>query len=150
MVKTTCIVCTKNLGWSDIGYVMESLERSKKLIPDDMRCGDKVCNKCFNEIQTIENKEKVEPNKMKSQRCQQLTDRVPQYKPNWDKGGVIEYKDEFCALLHRSVSAQVEFIIAFSDLTKEGYRLMTQDECISGSNGEIRGSLNSYFTTSRT
>ncbi len=110
-----------------------------------MTCGDKVCNKCFNEIKIIEDKENVKFNSMKNPKCPELTDRVSQYKPNWNKGGVIEYKDEFCAMLHRSATTQVEFIIAFSDLTREDYRLMTQDESVNGNMDVLTGGLNSYY-----
>jgi hypothetical protein len=35
---------------------------------------------------------------------------------------------ELIAILQRAFGVQVEFIIAFDDLTKEGYRLMVIDE----------------------
>ena len=42
---------------------------------------------------------------------------------------------------------QVEFIIAFDDLTEEGYRLMAIDEGKSGgdSSGGFTGGVNAYF-----
>jgi hypothetical protein len=39
----------------------------------------------------------------------------------------------------------VEFIIAYSDLTKEGYRLMVQDEGKEGSFGGLSGGIDSYY-----
>ncbi len=64
-----------------------------------------------------------------------LNKRVPEYKKFWDKNGVVQYKDSYCAILQRGYVAQVEFIIAYSDLTKEGYRLVAQDEGKSAGNG---------------
>jgi hypothetical protein len=51
------------------------------------------------------------------------------------------------AILKREWGMQVEFIIAFDDLTREGYRLMAVDEGKSGgdSAGGITGGLNAYF-----
>ena len=83
--------------------------------------------------------------KIKKDRLEDLKYRVPQYKPLWDKNGVIQWKDEYCAILQRTLGLQVEFIIAFSDLTKEGYRLMTQDEGKSGGGNSFSGGVNSYY-----
>jgi len=90
---------------------------------------------------------KEEGDKIKKQRYNDLQIRVEQYKPLWDKNGVIQYKDEFVAILARSWGRQVEFIIGFSDLTKEGYQLMAIDEGKSGgdSSGGITGGLSSYY-----
>jgi len=41
--------------------------------------------------------------------------------------------------------AQVEFIIAYDDLTAEGYRLMAIDEGKQASSGGISGGVNAYF-----
>jgi hypothetical protein len=52
-----------------------------------------------------------------------------------DKNRVIQYKTEHIAVLQKTwVTQEVEFIIAFDDLTKEGYRLMAIDEEKSGGN----------------
>jgi hypothetical protein len=40
-----------------------------------------------------------------------------------DKDGVIQFKSDNIAILQRKLGSQVEFIIAFEDLTKEGYEL---------------------------
>ena len=49
---------------------------------------------------------------------------------NYHKYNVVIYKDEYCALLHRisGQSKEIQFIKEFSDLTREGYRMMAQDE----------------------
>ena len=87
------------------------------------------------------------PEKEKKIRLQSLRERVNYYKPSWDKNGVIQYKTEHMAILQRAWGVQVEFIIAFDDLTKEGYRLMAIDEGKSGGNssGGFTGGVNSYF-----
>lgn len=46
----------------------------------------------------------------------------------WDKDGVFQFKTDHIAILQRKLGMQVEFIIAFEDLTKEGYELKTVDE----------------------
>lgn len=47
--------------------------------------------------------------------------------------------------MKRAVGAQVEFIVAYDDLTKEGYRLMAIDEGVQGSSGGLAGGINAYF-----
>ena len=60
---------------------------------------------------------------------------------------MIQYKTQYMAILQRKWGMQVEFIIAFDDLTREGYRLMAVDEGKSGgdSSGGFTGGVNSYF-----
>ena len=81
----------------------------------------------------------------KKERYENLRERADAYKKFWDKNGVIQYKTEHIAILHRTVGLQVQFIVAFDDLTKEGYRLMAHDEGSEGSLGPITGGINSYF-----
>jgi len=64
----------------------------------------------------------------KKERFEDLKERIGMYKPMWDKNGIIQFKNECIAILQRRLGAQVEFIIAFEDLTREGYRLMAIDE----------------------
>ena len=47
-----------------------------------------------------------------------------EYKKNWRKHHVIEFKNERIAILHNLPKLRVQFIRAFDDLTKEGYRLV--------------------------
>jgi hypothetical protein len=70
-----------------------------------------------------------------------------QTKANWDKNGVVQYKDEGLVILQRMWGQQVQFIVACSQVTKEGYRLMTIDEGKSGgqSSGGFTGGVNAYF-----
>lgn len=91
------------------------------------------------------NEESEQAKESKKVRLQELQNRIPQYKPMWDKNGVIQYKTEHIAILQRAWGLQVEFIIAFDDLTKEGYRLMAHDEGKEGGTGGLTGGMNSYF-----
>lgn len=59
-----------------------------------------------------------------------------------DKEGVIRFKNEYIAILQRKHGFQVEFIIAFEDLTKEGYRLMVSNE---GKESSFNSGLNSFY-----
>jgi hypothetical protein len=87
------------------------------------------------------------PEQYKKVRYEHLKKRIDVFKPSWDKNGVIQYKTDRIAILQRKWGMQVEFIIAFDDLTKEGYRLMAVDEGKSGgdSSGGFTGGVNSYF-----
>jgi len=68
-------------------------------------------------------------------------------KSNWDKNGVVQYKDEALAILQRMWGQQVQFIVACAQLSKEGYRLMAIDEGKEGgqSSGGFVGGVNAYF-----
>jgi len=155
-----CFVCQNKMGWGSVGYTGASFERQGLEIPEGIKEYDKICNSCFNQAESVKkNRESLEKkqNKESSKQLQKessterkqimddIISRVPEYKARWDKGGVIQYKDEYCAILRRVWGQQVEFIIAYSDLTKEGYRLMAQDEGKSGSSGGLTGGVDSYY-----
>lgn len=95
----------------------------------------------------LETLAKEDAKQAKKERFEELRERVERYKPAWDKDGVIQFKNEFVAILQRKFGFQVEFIIAFEDLTKEGYRLMAIDEGKTGgqSSGGFTGGVNSYY-----
>jgi hypothetical protein len=95
----------------------------------------------------LEKSAKENAKENKKERFQDLRQRVEQYKPMWDKEGVIQFKNEFIAILQRKFGFQVEFIIAFEDLTKEGYELKAIDEGKSGgqASGGFTGGVNSYY-----
>ena len=88
----------------------------------------------------LHNPEQIKNNRLENLRCRPV-------QSGWDKNGVIQYKTEYIAILQRSWGSQVEFIIAFDDLTREGYRLMAVDEGKSGgqSSGGFTGGVNAYF-----
>lgn len=46
------------------------------------------------------------------------------FKATWDKKGTIVYKNERIAILSSTNAAFVQFLVAFDQVTKEGYRLM--------------------------
>lgn len=91
--------------------------------------------------------EQKEEERIKKEKQDDLQQRVAQYKPLLDRKGVIVYKDEYCVILQKMKSKQVEFIIAFSDLTKEGYQLMARDvsEVIHNISSRDDTSLYYYF-----
>ncbi len=82
----------------------------------------------------------------KKERFENIRERAGTYKKFWDKNGVIQYKTEHIAILHRTVGLQIQFIVAFDDLTKEGYRLMAHDDNM----GAGTGGINSYFYFQKT
>ena len=71
--------------------------------------------------------------------------RHDQTKAQWGKNEVVQYKDEGLAILQRMWGSQVQFIVACSQVTKEGYRLMAIDEGKEGSSGGFSGGVNAYF-----
>ncbi len=71
--------------------------------------------------------------------------RHDQTKAQWDKNGIVQFKDEGLAILQRMWGSQVQFIVACSQITKEGYRLMAIDEGKEGSGGGFTGGVNAYF-----
>jgi len=90
---------------------------------------------------------KAYPEETRKYEDSELFKRTNQYKPSWNKNGIIQYKTDRIAILQRVWGRQVEFIIAYDDLTKEGYRLMAIDEGKSGgqASGGFTGGINAYF-----
>lgn len=68
-------------------------------------------------------------------------------KSQWNKNAVVQYKSESSVILQRMWGSQVQFIVAFDRITKEGYRLVAIDEGKSGgqSSGGFTGGVNAYF-----
>ena len=46
------------------------------------------------------------------------------YKSEWDKKNVVQFKNERIAILENKHGYLVQFIVAFDQVTKEGYSLM--------------------------
>ncbi len=69
------------------------------------------------------------------------------FKREWNKNGVVQFKNERIAILQRMWGQQVQFIVAFDNLTKEGYRCIAHDEGKEGgqASGGFTGGVNSYF-----
>jgi hypothetical protein len=80
-----------------------------------------------------------------AERDKALYARTAQYKAQWLKNGIIQFKNERMAILKRQIGAQVEFIIAFDDLTGEGYQLKAIDEGRSVDGGIGAGGTTSYY-----
>ena len=76
-----------------------------------------------------------------------IVNQTPVYKQQWDKNGIVQFKNDRIAILQRVWGAQVQFIVAYDQLTKEGYRLMAIDEGKSGgqASGGFTGGVNAYF-----
>ena len=69
------------------------------------------------------------------------------FKREWNKNGVVQFKNERIAILQRAFGTQVQFLVAYDRLTKEGYRLMAIDEGKTGgqASGGFTGGVNSYY-----
>jgi len=160
MAKQQCFVCSKEMGWTAIKWEIKNYEKAKKPIPEGMTNNDKVCEECFHaadwaklkqkEQEELEQKEVSDEIKQQGKQQEKeftnyLLEEGRKLKPFWHKNNVIQYKDEYMAVLRKSVGAQVEFIVAMRDLTKEGYRLMAQDEGASAGGGGITGGISSYY-----
>lgn len=152
MAKKQCYRCNKSLGMWDVSFSKEDAQTLGIHIPDEIPSKSMICSECYVMFQKesehnmgrnsegITHSKQTDPTDYKS-----LNSRVPQYKPNWDKNGVIQYKDEYVAILRRMIGSQVEFIIAYSDLTRDGYRCVAQDEGKSGNSGGFGGGVDSYY-----
>lgn len=122
----------------------EDFTRNEVSIPDGMGSDQFYCNDCFAITIEASKKKKIADDPSASIDSK-LGVRVSEYKKQWNKNGIVEYKDDYCAILQRKVGSQVEFIIAFSDLTKEGYRCIAQDGGKDGGTGGLTGGINSYY-----
>jgi predicted nucleic acid-binding Zn-ribbon protein len=111
----------------------------------------KFCPSCGSPNNNVEDDENIDSNdqrnnvdhkQAKKDRYNDLRTRVEKYKPMWDKDGVIQFKSDHVAILQRKLGMQVEFIIAFEDLTKEGYELKAVDE---GTESSYSKGVNSFY-----
>ena len=89
--------------------------------------------------------EKEAREKSKIQIQEKFSKKTPKYKQNWDKNGIVQFKNERIAILQRMWGQQVQFIIAYDELTEEGYRLMAIDEGKTVGDGGATGGANAYF-----
>ncbi len=144
-----CFKCNKELGRLSVKWKISDLIYKKIPIPPEMTEEDRFCNDCYDiEKKNVKEQEK-EFSKGKqaefNQQLQKLSSRTPEYKARWNKNGIIQFKNERIAILQRMWGAQVEFIIAYDDLTNEGYRCIAHDEGKEGGDGAFSGGINSYF-----
>ena len=68
-----------------------------------------------------------------------------QFKAEWDKSGVVQFKNNQIAILKRLWGQQVQFIVAYDQVTKEGYRLMAIDEGMEAQGSGFSGGASAYF-----
>lgn len=141
----SCYVCKKN---KRLLYTIRDYWRSPQT-PEGMTDTDIVCYECYNDVkkEVIQYKKahKEEIDRLNKEEDLELKKIEDGFKGKWNKNGVIEYKDEYCAILQRLPRARVQFLKAYSDLTREGYRLMAQDEGGSIHTGIISAGVNAYF-----
>jgi len=113
----------------------KDLLNKKAQVPDGMTEEDRIC---LNDFVALTNHKAGPDFKLKT--------RIGDYKKDWNKRGVIQFKNERMAILQRVWGQQVEFIIAYDDLTREGYRCIAHDEGKEGGSGlGGTGGINSYF-----
>ena len=75
-----------------------------------------------------------------------ITDqRHNEFKAMWQKGRVVQFKNDKIAILMRAHASQVQFIVAFDQVTREGFRLMAIDEGKEAAAGGFTGGVSSYY-----
>ncbi len=133
-IKPKCYICKNELGRFSTKHTVEEIHEKQGKVPEGMTNNDKIC---YEDFMLLTSNKDGEYFKLKL--------RVKEYKKTWDKNGVIQFKNERMAILQRSWGQQVEFIIAYDDLTNEGYRCIAHDEGKTGEVEGMTGGLNSYF-----
>jgi len=134
-LKQDCFICGKELGRLSLKYSVKDILNKEAQVPDDMGGEDKICS---NDFIGLTDHKKGADFKLKT--------RIGDYKKDWNKNGIIQFKNERIAILQRVWGQQVEFIIAYDDLTNEGYRCIAHDEGKEGGSGlGATGGINSYF-----
>lgn len=84
----------------------------------------------------------IDHKQIKKEHYQDLRGGVEEYKPLWDKDGVIQFKSNNIAILQRKLGTLVEFIIGFDDVTREGNDLRAVDE---GKESSFSSGMNSFY-----
>jgi len=135
--KLECYVCKKR---GHHIYTVEDYWRSPQT-PEGLTKDDSVCYDCYHkvkkevleykkqhkeEIDRLNKEEDLELKISKEKEQKENKQRYDEFKSRFDKYATIKYKDEYCAKVKKI--DDISFIMAFSDLTREGYRLMAQDE----------------------
>ena len=99
-----CFICDAKIGIFDESYNLtrfKELTKDKVPPPDNMTYQDHMCAECFEvDYRLTEDEEKELKGREKAEQKEFLA-RVPDYERKWKKGGVIEYKDDHCAILNR-------------------------------------------------
>lgn len=147
-----CFVCKKEEG---VRYTIKDYW-SSPYTPKGMTHGDRVCFNCYHKVKGDVLKYKKQHKEESIEFEKQYKESEKQYKEeerkaidtirgNIRKWSVIIYKDEYCAIVEKVGTNNVQFLKAFSDLTKEGYRLMVQDEGTSIAFIGLQGGINSFY-----
>jgi len=160
-VDQTCFLCNGKVATIGAGKISsENILVMGLQPPEGMSGDDRICRKCYRQkyveeekviqekakqIAIEEKRLKEEIKERKKEEIQDLINRAQIYKKDWNKDGIIQFKNERIAILKRAWGSQVEFIVAFDDVTKEGYRLMLVDEGKEASAGGFTGGVNAYF-----
>lgn len=149
MGSQECFNCKKEMGRLTPKFTPSDLTFKNIPLPPGMTDDDRFCKDCYNQGRKDskqEQKEIKEEQKSEfNEQVQELLQKSPEYKKHWNKNGIIQFKNERIAILKRSVGAQVEFIVAYDDLTKEGYRLMAIDEGMQAQGAGLTGGVNAFF-----
>ena len=140
-----CFRCRKGLPRFGINWSAKMLSDIDIIAPVGMPSDEKVCGKCKDELDKEQKQDRKNAKEEMKQERNELSIRSAEYKQKWNKNGIIQFKNERIAILKRQIGSQVEFIVAYDELTKEGYRLMAIDEGKEGNTGNLTGGLSAYF-----
>ena len=103
---------------------------------------DHVCMTCFN---VLKEQGKSNGNHGLLSLEADLNKRSEAAKNKWNKNGVYVWKGDNTACLQKRHNGQVQFFLAFEDLTQEGFILKAQDEGKEGQAGGFSGGMNSFY-----
>ncbi len=145
MTKQECFVCHKNIGKFTFTYSKKDLFDLRVIPPNGFEKTNCVCERCVDQMKKQREEEETVKKPECIERAKQLIAKIPDYKMSWDKNGIIQFKNERIAVLQRMWGRQVEFIIAYDELTNEGFQLMAVDESREPSSEGISLGTNSYF-----
>ena len=147
-----CFKCKTSMGKFSLKFDAKGLGKLGISTPPSMNEDDRLCSACVEHLQNPQkvkeyeqHLEKTESKKIMKTETEELVRKGEDYKLKWNKNGIIQFKNERIAILKRMLGSQVEFIVAFDELTEEGYRLMAHDEGTEVTAGGFSGGANSYF-----
>ena len=136
-----CFQCNKKIRRFS-SFELSALKKEKQ--PKGMTNDDRLCHQCYS---LIVDKEKNTLKALEEEQNKKLDRELGEIKKNFRERGPIKYQDEYCAIVSRlgGKNGELVFAHAFSKLTKEGYRLMAQDEGSSLNLGIGSAGLNSFY-----
>ena len=144
-----CFRCKKSMGRFSFAFSSKDLKKIGVNAPPGMGNDDRICSDCENHLRNPLKAREQEQKNSESRKIMETTRQLgikgKEYKTKWNKNGIIQFKNERIAILKRMFRSQVEFIVAFDELTEEGYRLMAHDEGTEVAAGGFSGGANSYF-----